>query len=189
MKPASIIFVLIAAGIFLLLLNNGPLTNTDAQNTNAAGNRYFEDGLYLEASKSFKSIVDYDPTNIDAVRGLARSYMQLGKYQEALALFNQVIAQAPDYAPSYANRGILHDRMQHYTLAVADYQRALQLQPDLAKGPSWLTRFLRNQAERPPSIRDRLNYLQQELQKPENERLLQLPEKDQLQRPYKFDYN
>ena len=115
--------------------------------------------------------------------------MQLGKYQEALTLFNQVIAQTPDYAPSYANRGILHDRMQHYTLAVADYQRALQLQPDLAKGPSWLTRFLRNQAERPPSIRDRLNYLQQELQKPENKRLLQLPEKDQLQRPYKFDYN
>lgn len=188
MKPANIIFALAIAGLFLLLLNNWPPSNTSEQKSIEAGNRYFEDGHYAEAGKSFAAIIKQDPTNIEAIRGLARSYMQLGKHREALELFNQAIAQAPNYAPSYANRGILHDRMQQYTLAVADYRHALQLQPELADGPGWITRFLRNQAERPPSIQDRLNYLQQELQKPKNERLLQLPEKDQQQRPYKFDY-
>ena len=174
MKPANIIFFLIAAGLFFLLLNNWPWTGTNEQHTLRAGNRYFEDGLYHKASESFQSIIKNNPENIDALRGLARSYMQLGKHHEALVLFNQAIAQSPNYAPSYANRGILHDRMQQYSFAVDDYKRALQLQPELAKGPHWLTRFLRNQAERPPSIEDRLKYLQQELQKPEADRLREL---------------
>ncbi len=187
MKPVNLVLALAVTGIFLLLLNNWPLTKPGEQKTIEAGNRYFEDGHYADASKSFAAIIEQDPNNVEAIRGLARSYMQMGKQNEALELFNRAIAITPNYAPSYANRGILHDRMQQYPLAIADYRRALQLQPDLAKGPGWLTRFLRNQAERPPSILDRLNYLQQELQKPETEQLLQMPEKDQQQRPYKID--
>ena len=187
MKSANILFAFVIAGILLLLINNWPLSNTSKLKTIEAGNRYFEDGQYVDASKNFAAVIDRDSNNIEAIRGLARSYMQLEKQHEALELFNRAIKLAPDYAPSYANRGILYDRMQQYTLAVADYRHALQLQPELAQGPGWLTRFLRNQAERPPSILDRLNYLQQELQKPESERLLQLPEQDQQQRPYKID--
>ena len=188
MKSTNILFALAIAGIVLLLINSWPQSNTSEQKTIEAGNRYFEDGLYVDASKNFTAVIAQDPNNIEAIRGLARSYMQLGKHDPALELFNQAIALVPDYAPSYANRGILHDRMQQYTLAIADYRHALQLQPELAKGPGWITRFLRNQAEPPPSILDRMNYLQQELQKPETERLLQLPEKDQQQRPYKIDH-
>ena len=187
MKPAKILFALVIVGVLLLLINNWPLSTTSENKTIEAGNRYFEDGHYVDASKNFAAVIDRDSSNIEAIRGLARSYMQLGKQQEALELFNRAITQAPDYAPSYANRGILYDRMQQYTLAVADYRQALQLQPELAEGPGWLTRFLRNQAERPPTILDRLNYLQQELQKPESERLLQVPKQDQQQRPYKID--
>ena len=75
--------------------------------------------------------------------------------------------------------------MENYELAIADYKKALQLNPDLAKGPSWLTRFLRNQAEKPPSILDRLNYLLAEMEKPESQRVLKFPDKDKQQRSYK----
>lgn len=151
-----------------------------------AGNRSFEDGDYLTANKNYKKAIANNPNNLHAKRGLARSLMQLGNHQQALQIFNEVIALEPDFAVSIANRGILHDKMKSYELAIQDYQRALQLEPKLAKGPSWLTRFLRNQAKKPPSIADRLAYLQNELQKPINERLLAIPDKDKEQRPFKY---
>ena len=61
---------------------------------------------------------------------------------------------------------------------------ALELDPELAEGPSWLTRFLRNQADAPPTIADRARYLRAELAKPESERVLRVPEHDAQQRPY-----
>ena len=41
--------------------------------------------------------------------------------------------------------------------------------------------------EKPPTIADRADYLETELAKPADERLLQLPEKDGEQRMYKVD--
>jgi hypothetical protein len=55
----------------------------------------------------------------------------------------------------------------------------------MVEGPNWLTRFLRLQPEKPPSVVDRAAYLRQELAKPESERLLRVPEEDAKQRSYK----
>lgn len=158
---------------------------TIGENYYHAGNKFFEDGLYDDALDAYQQALDKNPYLIHARRGIARTLMQLNRYEEALSVFNNVITQEPDFAASYANRGILHDRLQSYTAAIADYEKAIQLDPELAKGPSWLTRFLRNQAEKPPTILDRMNYLKAEQKKPEGERILQIPEKDREQRPYK----
>lgn len=158
---------------------------TPGENLYHAGNKYFEDGFYIDALNSYRKALEKNPKLIHAKRGEARTLMQLHKNQEALSVFNEVITQEPEFGASYANRGILYDRMQFYTSAIADYEKAIQLDPTLAKGPSWLSRFLRNQAEKPPTILDRMNYLKAELNKPENERTLQLPKKDNLQKPYK----
>ena len=53
------------------------------------------------------------------------------------------------------------------------------------QGPHWLTRFLRKQPEKPPTVKERLAYLEAELAKPEEERLLRIPEVDEAQRSYK----
>lgn len=150
-----------------------------------AANRYFEDGLYQQALEHYGDALQEDPQLLSAMRGQARSLMQMGKNQEALAIFDEVIYRQPDFAPSYANRGILHDRMGHYPEAIADYEKALQLDPEMVDGPNWMTRFLRLQPEKPPTIADRAVYLRQELAKPESERLLQVPEEDAKQRSYK----
>ncbi len=151
-----------------------------------AGNTYFEDEHYDEALREYEAALAANPGHLFAKRGQARSLLQLGRYPEALAVFDEVIGQAPGFAASYANRGILYDRMGDYEAALADYRQALRLDPELADGPSWITRFLRNQAERPPTIADRERYLREQLAKPESERVLRLPQADGKQRPYKL---
>jgi tetratricopeptide (TPR) repeat protein len=149
-----------------------------------AGNRAFEDGNYESALTDYDAALGEAPDHLYALRGRARTLMQLGRNDVALEAFNAAIARDPEFAATYANRGILHDRMGHTEQAMADYERALQLDPSIAEGPHWLTRFLRNQAEKPPGIADRLAYLKEEMKKPEGERLLQVPEVDSAQRPY-----
>jgi len=71
--------------------------------------------------------------------------------------------------------------------ALADYEMALKLAPETAEGPGMMTRFLRKQADKPPTIAERAIYLREQLAKPVTERLLQVPEQDAKQRPYKMD--
>ncbi|MCP3662819.1 MAG: hypothetical protein GY696_10030 [Gammaproteobacteria bacterium] len=87
---------------------------------------------------------------------------------------------------SYANRGILKDRMGDYSGALSDYQQAMDLEPEVREGPGFLTRFMRNQAEVPPTVADRATYLQQQLSKPESERRLRRLDEDLKQRSYKM---
>ena len=145
----------------------------------------FEDGYYDRALAKYDEALSEAPDHIHALRGKARSLMQLGKFNAAEREYDVAIAMAPDFGAAYANRGILHDRMGKYAEAIADYEHAIRLDAELADGPHWLTRFLRLQPDRPPTIADRARYLRAQLAKPESERLLRIPEKDDDQRGYK----
>jgi tetratricopeptide (TPR) repeat protein len=151
----------------------------------AAASKHFEDGRYAEALRAYNKALEENPDHLPALRGRARTLMQLQRNDEAMAAFTEAIRRAPEFAGSYANRGILEDRMGRYRDAVTDYEKALKLDPSLADGPGWVTRFLRLQTQKPPTIADRAAYLKQELAKPESERVLRVPEEDAAQRPYK----
>jgi tetratricopeptide (TPR) repeat protein len=153
----------------------------------AAGNRAFEDALYQDAINYYEEALKVLPDNLPSQRGIARSLMQLGRLDEALAIFNKVISKEPEFAASYANRAILKDRLGRYQEALTDYEKALSLDPELAEGPGFLTRFLRNQAEKPPTIADRARYLKDQLAKPASERVLRIIEEDEKQRSYKYE--
>ena len=148
-------------------------------------NKLFEDGYYERAAAGYRDALAEAPDHLHALRGLASSLHKMGAHDEALAVYDQAIEQAPEFAGTWANRGILLDTMGRHEEALADYTRALQLDPAVADGPHWLTRFLRNQAEAPPTVADRAAYLRAELAKPEGERVLLVPEIDARQRPYK----
>jgi tetratricopeptide (TPR) repeat protein len=85
--------------------------------------------------------------------------MQLGRDREALEAFNEVLNRDPNSAVSFANRGILQDRMGLYPLAIADYDRAIKMDPHLGEGLDWFTRFLQNRKEKPQTLTDRLHAL------------------------------
>lgn len=151
-----------------------------------AGNNLFEDGHYERALQAYEQALDEVPEHIHALRGKARSLLKLKRYQAALQAFNDAIAKDPEFAGTYANRGILYDWMGRHREALADYERALQLDGELGDGPSWITRFFRLQPEKPPTILERARYLREQFAKPETERQLRLPDADDNQRPYKM---
>lgn len=150
-----------------------------------AANTLFEDERYDEAAEAYRLALNATPDHAHARRGLARSLHKLGRHQEALRLYDEAIGKAPANAGIYANRGILLDTMGRHEAALSDYETALGLDPDLAEGPGWLTRFLRNQAQAPATIADRAAYLQAELARPTTEQVLRRQEKDALERPYR----
>ncbi len=62
-----------------------------------------------------------------------REYLLEEKYVDALAFYNQVIAQDPGYAPAYANRGVTHMMLGHIDEAYADFTRANCLDDQLTE--------------------------------------------------------
>lgn len=149
------------------------------------GNYRLEDGQYDRAIKEFEEALATDPLNLGAHHGLGVTYVQMGRVEDALVEFNRVLEIDPDFAFAYADRGITYDRMGRYEEALRDYRRALELDPETGEGPGKLWRFMRNITEKPPTIRDRADYIEGELRKPPEERVLKVPEVDAEQRMYK----
>jgi tetratricopeptide (TPR) repeat protein len=151
------------------------------------GNLRLEDGDFQAALTEFNLLLEEDIANPAGLLGRALALKELGRLDEALEDVSTAIELKPDFAAVYANRGIILDHLGHYEEAILDYRKAVQLDPELGEGPDWITRFLRNQAESPPTIIDRANYLESELKKPSAERLLSDPEEDAKQRSYKLE--
>lgn len=150
-----------------------------------AATNHFADRYYDRALVDYDKALQENPGYTPALRGRAETLIMLDREPEAITLYDELIALQPDNAGHYANRGIAHDRLGHFEQALADYVTALALDPEVGKGPGWLTRFLRNQPEKVPGIADRARYLQEQLTLPAAERVLQVPEVDASARPFK----
>lgn len=158
--------------------------NIPGENRYRMANKYLEDSDYEEALNIFDEVLASHPEYGDAYMGRAITLMQLHEFEKSRQDFDRALALDEHFSAAYANRGILNDRTGRYEEAVKDYRKAIELNPDLAEGPGWLWRFLRNVHEKPPTISDRADYIEAELKKPAAERLLRVPEIDEQQRMY-----
>lgn len=68
-----------------------------------------------------------------------------GKYDEAIAKFNEVIAQLPKCTECYANIGEFHSRKQQYEQAEVAYKKALEINPSFAPAYSGLATLYNQQ--------------------------------------------
>ena len=87
-------------------------------------------------------------------------------------------------AAAYANRGIVHDRQGEYAKALEDYIGALKVDEGAVEGPGVIHKILYG-SDRVSTVRDRARYLHEQLQKPEAERVMRIPELDARQRMHK----
>jgi len=148
-------------------------------------NYRLEDGQLDEALVEFNRALEKDPEHLGAYLGLGVTWLQRQEFEKAIVFFDEAIALDSEFAVAYANRGIARDQLGQYQQACDDYQRALDLDEKLSEGPGWLWRFMRNVNEAPPTIKDRVLYLRQELKKPVDQRVLHVAEADEKQRMYK----
>lgn len=151
---------------------------------------------YEEAVVWFDKALEVQPDHRGALMGRAIAFLQSERYTDAEAEFTYLInfltenVQPDDptgigvLAAAYANRGILYDRTGQHEKALADYIQSIRVDEGTVDGPGIVHKILYGNAK-PSTVRDRAIYLHQELQKPESERVLRMPEKDAEQRMYK----
>ena len=161
-------------------ISNKPLGSNDY----SAANKAFKDKNYEIAYKNYLKAYDQNNEDVYIIEGLARSLMELNKYEDAIKYFELAIYKDGNFAPAYANLGILYDRIGNHEQAMELYEQALILDANLEKGMHWLDRLLYNVQEVPPSIKDRLLYLKEQFLLNEDKRLLSVPEIDKDQPNY-----
>ena len=102
------------------------------------GRRAFERGDWASAITYFQQAVNSEPGAPDILYMLAESYRNSGQTTEALELYNQVIEDAPSFAPSYVARARLYLAQDppQFDRASTDLQKAIQL--DAGYGEAYL---------------------------------------------------
>ena len=115
-----------------------------------------------------------------------KKYMEATEELNNLIIFLEKNVEEDDktgkgtLAAAYANRGIIKDRKKDYEGALKDYVKALGIDHEAVAGPGLGTVIL-NYKFKSSSVKERALYLNEQLQLPENERVLSIKELDEGQ--------
>ena len=159
-----------------------------------------KDKKYDQALEAANKALDKTPNHRGAMMCKALIFISEKKYIEAdevltsLITFLQKNLEDDDktgigtLAAAYANRGIIKDRNKNYEGALKDYVKALGIDDEAVAGPGLGTIIL-NYKFKSSSVRERALYLNEQLQLPEDERILRIEELDAgqvMQKPGKL---
>jgi len=151
-----------------------------------------KDKKYDEAVEAADIALKKMPNHRGAIMCKALVYISQKQYREAgdqldyLINFLEKNLEDDDktgigtLAAAYANRGIIKDRKEDYEGALKDYVKALGIDYEAVAGPGLGTVIL-NYKFKSSSVKERALYLNEQLQLPENERILKIEELDEGQ--------
>ena len=151
-----------------------------------------KDKLYDEAMAAANKALGKTPNHRGAIMCKALIYISQKDYINATNELNYLIKYLESnletddltgigtLAAAYANRGIIKDRSKDYEGALADYVKALGIDHEAVAGPGLGTIIL-NYKFKSSSVKERALYLNEQLQLPEEERVLSIKELDEGQ--------
>ena len=151
-----------------------------------------KDKKYDEALEAANKALKKTPNHRGAMMCKALIFISEKKYTRAdkvlsnLIIFLEKTLQEDDktgvgtLAAAYANRGIIKDRNKNYQEALKDYIKALGIDHEAVAGPGLGTIIL-NYKFKSSSVKERALYLNEQLQLPEEERVLSIEELDEGQ--------
>ncbi len=159
--------------------------------TEVCDNR-LKDKLYDKAIQAANTALEKTPNHRGAIMCKALAFISQKMYLEANEELNYLInflektiedddlTGIGTLAAAYANRGIIKDRNKNYKEALQDYVKALGIDDEAVAGPGLGTVIL-NYKFKSSSVKERALYLNEQLQLPENERVLSIKELDEGQ--------
>jgi len=148
-----------------------------------------KDKLYDKAIQAANSALEKTPNHRGAIMCKALVFISQKMYLEANEELNYLInfleknLEGDDktgkgtLAAAYANRGIIKDRDEDYEGALRDYVKALGIDYEAVAGPGLGTIIL-NYKFKSSSVKERALYLNEQLQLPEDERVLKIEKLD-----------
>ena len=151
-----------------------------------------KDKLYDKAIQAANTALEKTPNHRGAIMCKALVFISQKMYLEANEELNYLInfleksledddkTGKGTLAAAYANRGIIKDRNKNYEEALKDYVKALGIDHESVAGPGLGTIIL-NYKFKSSSVKERALYLNEQLQLPENERVLSIKELDEGQ--------
>ena len=151
-----------------------------------------KDKKYEEALEEANKALSKTPNHRGAMMCKALVFISEKKYIKAdktlsdLIIFLEKNLEEDDrtgigtLAAAYANRGIIKDRNKNYEEALKDYVKALGIDHEAVAGPGLGTVIL-NYKFKSSSVKERALYLNEQLQLPEDERILSIKELDEGQ--------
>jgi len=151
-----------------------------------------KDKKYEEALEEANKALSKTPNHRGAMMCKALVFISEKKYIKAdktlsdLIIFLEKNLEEDDrtgigtLAAAYANRGIIKDRNKNYEEALKDYVKALGIDYEAVAGPGLGTVIL-NYKFKSSSVKERALYLNEQLQLPEDERILSIKELDEGQ--------
>jgi len=151
-----------------------------------------KDKKYEQALEAANKALNKTPNHRGAMMCKALVFISEKKYIKAdktlskLIIFLEKNLEKDDktgigtLAAAYANRGIIKDRNKNYEEAFKDYVKALGIDHEAVAGPGLGTVIL-NYKFKSSSVKERALYLNEQLQLPEDERVLSIKELDEGQ--------
>ena len=148
-----------------------------------------KDKLYDKAIQAANTALEKTPNHRGAIMCKALVFISQKMYLEAneeldyLINFLEKNLEGDDktgkgtLAAAYANRGIIKDRGEDYEGALRDYVKALGIDHEAVAGPGLGTIIL-NYKFKSSSVKERALYLNEQLQLPEDERVLKIERLD-----------
>ena len=151
-----------------------------------------KDKQYEKAIKAANDALKKTPNHRGAIMCKALVFISQKKYLEANEELNYLInfleknikdddlTGIGTLAAAYANRGIIKDRKENYEGALEDYLKAIKIDEEAVGGPGFGTVIL-NYKFKSSSVKKRAIYIYEQLQLPENDRVLKIKELDEGQ--------
>ena len=151
-----------------------------------------KDKLYDKAIQAANTALEKTPNHRGAIMCKALVFISQEMYLEANAELDYLISflektvedddltGVGTLAAAYANRGIIKDRNKNYQGALQDYVKALGIDDEAVAGPGLGTIIL-NYKFKSSSVKERALYLNEQLQLPEDERVLKIEKLDEGQ--------
>jgi tetratricopeptide (TPR) repeat protein len=185
---AILTFVMFTIWAFVKSFKNRPPGDC---HTEVCDNR-LKDKLYVKALEAADTALKKMPNHRGAIMCKALVYISQKNYIKATSELDYLInflkqnlidddkTGIGTLAAAYANRGIIKDRNKNYTGALEDYIKALGIDHEAVAGPGLGTIIL-NYKFKSSSVKERALYLNEQLQLPEEERVLRIEELDEGQ--------